>query len=200
MSFRSHTAVTLIAAMLFGIGGGWVGRYQFPYIDPVLVEKAQGCTIEGEHTITRILDADTYAIQLCGIEESMRLIGINTPETRNTRTGVQCYGKEAAEKAKELLLGKKVRIETDPTQSKNGRDMHGRLLVYIHLSDGKNFGEYMIAEGFAHEELYQKHYAHEEKFKEAQRRARASRKGMWHSDACAEESNKTTVRMRERKK
>lgn len=200
MSFKSYAITTLTVAGLSGIGGGWVGRYELPYIDPVLLEKAQGCTVDGEHVITRVVDGDTQAIELCGIEETMRLIGLNTPETHDTKTGVQCYGKEAEQKAKELLLGKKVRLETDPSQSKKGRDMHGRLLVYIHLPSGKNYAEYMIAEGFAHEERYQKAYKYEAQFKDAEQLAKAAKKGMWASDDCADESEKTTVRMQDRKK
>ncbi len=195
MSFKSYFITALSVAVVASGGGVWVGRYELPYIDPVLTEKAQGCTIDGEHIITRVVDGDTQAVRLCGIEQTMRLIGINTPETHDTKTGVQCYGKEAEQKAKELLLGKKVRLETDPSQSKTGRDMHGRLLVYIHLADGKNYGEYMIGEGFAHEERYKKGYKYEARFKDAEQHARADKKGMWRDPACAEESNKTTVRM-----
>lgn len=200
MSFKSYLITALTVAVVASGAGTWVGRYKLPYIDPVLLEKAQGCTIDGEHIITRVVDGDTQAVRLCGIEQTMRLIGINTPETHDTKTGVQCYGKEAEQKAKELLLGKKVHLETDPSQGKTGRDMHGRLLVYIILPSGKNYAEYMIAEGFAHEERYQKSYKYEAQFKAAEQHAQASKKGMWHDDACAEESNKTTVRMQNRNK
>lgn len=198
MSLKSYVYTALVAATLGGAGGALVGRYQVPYIDPVLIEKAQRCSVDGEHTITRVVDGDTAAIVLCGIEETMRLIGINTPETRDPKTGVQCYGQKASDKAKELLLGKKVRLETDPSQSKRGRDNRGRPLVYIHLPDGQNYGEHMIAEGFAHEVLVANHYKYEAQFKAAEQRARAKKKGMWSNPVCAAESEKTSERMRKK--
>jgi endonuclease YncB( thermonuclease family) len=183
-----------VAVALAGyVGGIYTGPYLFP--DRDLMEKAAGCTLIGEHVITRVLDGDTPAITLCGIDEPLRLIGINTPETkRSTRLGEQCFGPEASDEAKRLLLNKKVRIETDPTQGR--RDPHGRLLVYIHLPDGRNFGTHMIAEGFAHEELFVRHYKYEAEFKAAYEAAKAAQKGMWSKPSCAEESNKTTVRKR----
>ncbi len=197
MKFRTYATILALVALPSAFGGGLVGRYKFPYIDPVLKEKAKICEINGEHAITRVVDGDSMIIKFCGHDEELRLIGVNTPETHGKH---QCFGPEASQRANDLLLDKKVRLETDSSQSKNGRDMHGRLLVYVYLPDGKNYGEYMIAEGFAHEELYQKHYKYEPEFKAAYQKAKDAKKGMWHNPTCAEESEKTTVRMRERRK
>jgi micrococcal nuclease len=213
--------LTLLAFFMFcsGFGvGGYTGRYMVPYLSQADRERIGQCTVDGEHVITRVVDGDTVAIQLCGVEEKLRLIGINAPELHNTKTGPQCFGQEAADEATKLLFDQKVIIETDPTQGNKHthRDMHGRLLVYIfieddvtifqrlflkferrfHVEKSNNCGERMIADGYAHEEQYDRAYSYGPEFKAAEARAKSARKGMWADPACAEVSEKTTVRMR----
>jgi len=64
---------------------------------------------------------------------TMRLIGINTPETVDPRKPVECFGREASAEAKRLLTGQRVRIELDPSQ--NTYDRYGRLLGYVFVRD-----------------------------------------------------------------
>ena len=61
----------------------------------------------------------------------MRLLGIDTPETRAPGKPVQCYGPAAAARVKRLLpVGQTVRLVTDPTQ--DTRDRYARLLAYVY--------------------------------------------------------------------
>ena len=60
------------------------------------------------YTVTGVVDRDTIKISMNGREETLRLIGIDTPETVDPRKPVQCFGREASDKAKELLAGKKM--------------------------------------------------------------------------------------------
>lgn len=107
-----------------------------------------------------------------GTRETIRLIGIDTPETVDPRKPVQCFGGEASNKAKELLSGKKVRIEKDSTQG--DRDKYGRLLTYIYREDGLFFNKYMIEQGYAYEYTYDTPYKYQAEFKEAEKYARES--------------------------
>jgi hypothetical protein len=76
-----------------------------------------------------------------------------------------------------------VSIATDLTQG--DRDIYGRLLAYIWLPDGRNFGEVMIADGFAHEYTYELPYADQDSFKAAQDGAMANQVGLWSPTTCA---------------
>lgn len=135
------------------------------------------------HEVTKVVDGDTIEVFVDGKKEKVRLIGIDTPETVDPRKPVQCFGREASAKAKELLLGKQVTLESDPTQS--DRDRYGRLLRYIFLEDGTNSNMQMIREGFAHEYTYQDNpYKYQEEFREAEIDARESGRGMWKAGEC----------------
>lgn len=105
--------------------------------------------------VVAIVDGDTIKVSIDGNVETLRLIGIDTPETKDPRKPVQCFGKEASAKAAELLSGRRVRLETDPTQGDRGE--YGRLLRYLWREDGLFFNEWMIRNGYAHEYTYISH-------------------------------------------
>lgn len=133
--------------------------------------------------VTRVVDGDTLDIDMNGTIERIRLIGMDTPETVDPRKIVQCFGKEASDKAKEMLNGKMVSIEADKSQGE--RDNYKRLLRYVYLEDGTFFNKYMIAEGYAHEYTYQSNpYKYQLDFKEAEKQARETAKGLWSPDSC----------------
>ena len=132
--------------------------------------------------VTKVVDGDTLAIDMNGAIETIRLIGINTPETVDPRKKVECFGIEASNKAKELLTGKYVRIEMDPTQGE--RDKYKRLLAYVYLEGGLFFNEYMIKEGYAYEYTYNTPYRYQTEFKKAQATAKASLRGLWAQGVC----------------
>lgn len=132
--------------------------------------------------VLRVIDGDTIEVQLNNKKETVRLIGIDAPETVDPRKTVECFGKEASDKTKEILNGKTVRLETDTTQGET--DKYGRLLRYIFL-DRINFNELMISEGFAHEYTYQNNpYKYMEEFKEVQKKAQEENKGLWNETTC----------------
>ncbi len=126
-----------------------------------------------------------------GKKETLRLIGIDTPETVDPRKPVQCFGKEASAKAKSLLSGKSVRLEADPTQGE--RDKYQRLLRYVFLEDGTNFDKLMISEGYAHEYTYNTPYKYQSEFKQAQKEAEASKVGLWADNACPTVTSQQTT-------
>ena len=126
----------------------------------------------------RVVDGDTVDVLLGdGTTERLRLIGIDTPEVVDPRKPVQCFGREASQHAHELLDGQTVSVELDASQGE--RDIYGRLLAYVWLPDGRNFGEVMIGEGFAHEYTYNLPYAYVDSFKLAQDSAFTTQAGLW---------------------
>jgi micrococcal nuclease len=62
-----------------------------------------------EYKVVSVVDGDTIKLNIKGTVETIRLIGIDTPETVHPSKPVECMGMEASNKAKELLLGKIVR-------------------------------------------------------------------------------------------
>jgi micrococcal nuclease len=96
----------------------------------------------GLYSVTKVVDGDTITVDLDGKATTLRLIGINTPETVDPRKPVECFGKEASDKAKTLFSGKQVRLEADPTQGE--LDKYQRLLRYVFLPDGTNIAKYLL--------------------------------------------------------
>jgi micrococcal nuclease len=159
--------VTSIIALLITIIGLVITQLQNPpqEISPGFV------------AITKVVDGDTFKVSLNGSEETVRLIGLNTPETVDPRRPVECFGKEASDKAKEILTNTTVRLEADPTQ--DDRDKYGRLLRYAYLPDGRLFNELMISEGYGYEYTYEVPYLHQIEFKADQKQAEELKLGLW---------------------
>ncbi len=150
---------------------------------PSIALKPVSSTV-GYFRVTKVVDGDTIAIDMNGRTETLRLIGINTPETVDPRRPVECFGKEASANAKSLLTGVRVRLEGDSSQ--DARDKYGRMLAYVFLDDGTNFNELMIREGYAYEYTYHFPYKYQREFKEAQRMAKEGGMGLWADGACGQ--------------
>lgn len=147
---------------------------------------------QNTYSVVSVVDGDTVKLSMNGSTETVRLIGIDTPESVHPTEPVECFGIEASNKAKQLLSGKQVQFETDSSQ--DTRDRYGRLLGYIILPDGRNFNKVMIEDGYAYEYTYSTTYKYQTAFKAAESNAKASGKGLWASGACSdfeevEESN-----------
>lgn len=143
------------------------------------------------YSIVSVVDGDTIKINVDGNTETFRLIGMDTPETVDPRKDVQCFGVEASNKAKELLSGKKVRIETDTTQGTY--DKYNRLLGYVYLESGLFYNKYMIEQGYAHEYTYNTPYKYQTEFKNAQKEAQANKAGLWSPNTCNGDTTKAST-------
>lgn len=133
-------------------------------------------------TVSRVVDGDTIVVNQDGKKQTVRVIGVDTPEVVDRRRPVQCFGREASAKARQLLDGQRVTLIADPTQS--SRDKYDRLLRYIERTDGTDFGLWMIANGYAHEYTYEIPYQRQAAYKQAQRQAREKSLGFWSPTAC----------------
>jgi micrococcal nuclease len=157
-----------------------------------LVAVPTALAVGTDGTVSRVVDGDTVDVALDnGPIERVRLIGIDTPETVDPRKPVQCFGQEASAHAKELLDGQSVSIEMNPSQA--DRDRYGRLLAYIWLPDGRDFGEAMIVDGFAHEYTYDLPYARQAAYRAAQGSAMAAQAGLWSPTTCAGDTEQPAV-------
>jgi len=123
-----------------------------------------------------VTDGDTLRVELDGVTEKVRIIGIDTPETVDPRKPVQCFGKEASAHLKELLSNETIELETNPAED---RDVYDRLLRYVRL-DGEDVGAAMVRDGYAHS--YKK-YPHPrlEAYNALEDEAREANRGLWNS-------------------
>jgi len=122
-------------------------------------------------TVLRVIDGDTFVL---GSGEKVRLIGVDTPETKHPQKPVQYFGKEASEFTKQMIEGKVVVIEYD----RQRRDRYGRLLAYVYLSDGTFLNAEIIKEGYG---FAYTHYPFKylDEFKSYEREAREKGNGLW---------------------
>jgi micrococcal nuclease len=160
-----------------------------PQVPNIIDIKTPPTTQYVYYPVSSVVDGDTVKININGKIETFRLIGIDTPETVDPRKDVQCFGVEASNKAKELLNGKKVRIETDPSQGTY--DKYNRSLGYIYLESGLFYNKYMVEQGYAHEYTYGTPYKYQTEFKTAQTSAQTNKLGFWATNTC--NGNTTTT-------
>lgn len=131
--------------------------------------------------VVSVVDGDTIHVENGPQKETIRLIGVDTPELHDPRKPVGCFAKEAKEKVASLINGKEVILEADSTQS--NRDIYGRLLRYVFL-DGVLVNRVLIAEGYGYEYTYDEPYTYQQVFKDAQKEAQEQQKGLWNPATC----------------
>jgi len=129
--------------------------------------------------VANVVDGDTIDIDVPDAESDhtrIRLLGIDTPESKSPKVGVMYFGPEAAEFARKLLLGKDVRIYLD--EGTRTRGYYGRVLAYVQLPDKTFFNEMLIQEGYAYADLRFRH-SHYNRYKQLDSAARGQKKGLW---------------------
>ncbi len=132
--------------------------------------------------VLRVIDGDTVEIQNdSGSSKKLRYIGINAPETVDPRRDVQCFGKEASARNRELVINQEIYLEKDISEV----DKYGRLLRYVYLqAGGQSINEQLVREGYAFASAYPPDIKYQEQFKEAQKQAEKEKLGLWQSGAC----------------
>lgn len=139
---------------------------------PVPTETTQQTTVEEKFLVSRVIDGDT--IELSN-GKKVRYIGIDTPETVDPRKPVQCFGKEAKEANKNLVLNKVVILKKDVSET----DKYGRLLRYVYLEDGTFVNLWLVKNGYAFVYTYPPDVSHSQEFLVAEQEARANKRGLW---------------------
>ncbi len=151
---------------------------------PWLAETSSS-TIQTNATVIRVVDGDTLAARLDGEnkEFTVRLLGVNTPETVDPRKPVECFGKEASAFAKKSLTGKRIRLEADPLSDE--RDKYDRLLRKVITEEGIDFNAALVREGYAY--AYLSFPLNPERKRELnllQEEAKVNKRGLWSPEAC----------------
>ncbi len=125
-------------------------------------------------TVTRVIDGDTLEISPAVYgRDRVRLIGVDTPETRDPGC-VEPYGAQAKTFVDSELQGEEVDLEFDEDRT----DRYDRLLAYIH-EGGEVFNETLLGEGYAQVYIVEPNDRYEDRFREAQEEARVAGRGLW---------------------
>lgn len=135
-----------------------------------------------EAKVIRAVDGDTIVVSLNGSGYTVRLIGIDTPESTIQH---EPYGEEASQYTASMLTGKTVYLEKDVSET----DKYGRLLRYVWLSQpssltdseirSKMFNAILVLQGYAQVATYPPDVKYTEKFLQYQREAVEQNKGLW---------------------
>lgn len=130
----------------------------------------------GLYRVEEASDGDTIIVNMNGTREIVRFIGIDTPETHHPDRPVQCYGREASEFTRLLLVDKAVRLEADPLNT--NRDRYDRLLRYVYLPDGTLVNSVIIEEGYGFS-YTSFPFSKTDEFNALEYKAKENRKGLW---------------------
>jgi micrococcal nuclease len=138
--------------------------------------------VEANAVVEDVVDGDTIDVRVEGRDDRVRLIGIDTPETKRPDTPVECFGPEATDFVSRLLpAGTPVRLERDVV----GRDDYGRLLAYVFVAaDGTFVNHEIVRRGYAEPLSIPPNVAYSDLFVDAARAAEADDLGLW--SACGE--------------
>lgn len=133
--------------------------------------------------VSKVIDGDTVVLES---GETVRYIGIDSPERSN------CYSDEATEGNRALVEGKEVRLEKDVSE----KDKYGRLLRFLYIAEGADqdvfVNDYLVRQGFAMAYRYPPDVAFSDQFEQAEQEARDNNRGLWNSctSASSSESDK----------
>lgn len=172
---RARTIVFSIAALLLSAVAS-VGLPQLQNTQPA-AHTAVPAPPPGYYRIVAVADGDTFDVDMNGTRERIRMIGVDTPETKKPNAPVQCYGPQASDFAKKTLAAQNVRLEADPVG--DNRDRYDRLLRYVFLPDGTLINQKLITDGYGFAYLSFPFSKHSE-FAAAQASAQSNKQGLWN--------------------
>jgi micrococcal nuclease len=159
---RSRVVVVAILAAA-SLGGWWLGQAR------------RAAT--AEWTVVNVVDGDTIDVAR-GVDgrdtDTVRLLGIDTPETHHPTKPVECFGPEAASFTKEHLARRSVQLEVDIEQ----RDRYGRRLAYV-LVDGERFNDELLRRGYARLLVIEPNHAHARTMLREELEAKRDGRGLW---------------------
>lgn len=157
---RSRVVVVAIVIAAASIGGWRLG------------EARRAAT--AQWTVVEVLDGDTIRVARGDDTDTVRLLGIDTPETHHPRKPVECFGPEAAAYTDAHLQGRSVELEADI----EGRDRYGRRLAYV-IVDGERFNDELVSRGYARLLVIEPNRAHARTMLQEELDAKRAGRGLW---------------------
>jgi len=173
---RTKTVLTKRNIRLaIGVAIVLIGYFNRAQVDKVVTNAPQ--VAASDYTVVETVDGDTIKVKMGDKIETIRFIGMDTPETHDPRKAVQCFGQLASAKTKQLLLNKQVRLESDPNDS--DRDKYKRLLRYVYVGD-MLVNQELIKQGYAFTYVVFP-FTKMDDFRASEQEARAASRGLWGS-------------------
>lgn len=133
-------------------------------------------------TLVRIIDGDTLEVFSENMQEKVRLLGINSPETVDPNKPVGCFGPEAAQYIKSLLeINKHIFLQKDLYAP--DRDQYGRLLRYVYNEQNAFINVEMVKNGYAlaYTPGALEHFS---EIRYYEKQARDENRGLWNPNVC----------------
>lgn len=129
--------------------------------------------------VTEIVDGDTIRVRdAAGEQVTVRVLGIDTPETKKPGYSVGCWGPEATAFARTTLQGQSVDLVGDPTQE--AVDRYGRTLAYVVLPGGVDYGVEAARAGAGRSYVFEgRPVARHAEIVAAEEQARVAGVGLW---------------------
>jgi micrococcal nuclease len=163
---RSRAVVVVTMLTATSVLGWWLGE--------------QRRAADLQYRVVQVLDGDTIVVQRGNYRDTIRLLGIDTPETHHPTKPVQCFGPEASDYSTSRLEGRVVQLEDDVER----HDIYGRRLAYVYVN-GENFDEELLRKGYARLLVIEPNHAHARDMLDDELDARARRAGLW--GACGDD-------------
>lgn len=145
---------------------------------------------EGPYRVTRVIDGDTIVVRRGSRQESVRLIGIDAPETGTGSQPYECFSLEATLELERLVGSKDVMLVFDETQST--RDEYSRLLAYVVGPGGSDAGAELLKSGYVYEYTFAgKEYTRQDEYRALEAEARTLGANIWDPTICEESLQKS---------
>lgn len=131
------------------------------------------------YKVVRVIDGDTFIVDYNGVEERVRLIGVNSPESVHPDVTQNVPQGEISSKfTKQQLENKEVGLEFDIQE----RDQYGRLLAYVWLGNVM-FNKTLLQDGYAVVSTFPPNIKYVDEFIKDQNLAKENKKGLWALEA-----------------
>jgi len=171
MSSRTATRWILLFLALAIAGGGGLDLFGGGDGDDLGKLSATGRIVD-------IVDGDTVKVRLRDHAETVRYIGVDTPESVKPGEPVECFAKRASEFNRREVDGKAVRLRFGVER----RDRYGRLLAYVYVEGrGRSINSDLVARGYGRVLVIAPNVEHAERYRRLERRARERQLGLWSS-------------------
>src|SRR5690625_5190273 len=170
---------------------------KLPYLLPLLLFLISVLLISCSSTqptrlssdiFVRIVDGDTLIANIDGKEEYVRLILVDTPETKHPKQPVQPFGSEASAFMEHTYKpSDTIQLEYGPEK----RDIYDRILAYVYTEDGDMFIKLLLKKGLARVAVYPPNDKYVDEFRKLEQQAKKQKIGIWSIDGYVTEDDFT---------
>lgn len=156
-----HPGIVVTLVIAVSAAGWWLG------------EQRRAANVP--YRVVDVLDGDTIVVRRAGgHDETIRLLGIDTPETHHPTKPVGCYGPEASAFTSRQLFGQVVTLEDDVER----HDIYGRRLAYVYLH-GARFNDELLRRGYARLLVIEPNRSHARTMLDEELDAEQHARGLW---------------------